>query len=335
MKELSAIEEQIHNQGERLIPGVTDDTVELVRHKSSYELFRRVIESDLISGHFNAKGNIRILDLGCGVGHGAYMLADIPGTTVIAIDCSEDTINYAKTHYDKVNITYVVIDAARFVETMPEFDYVVSRHALEHIPNGIAVAAACKYSARLMVNVPFDEADVNPHHRVHFIREASFVEYEDPEILYEDLTGVTYYERPENLTSNSIICISSKSPFPKIKKIISFPVPAWRPEFLQGRWLKVFDEIGDPESHIEALQSQLDEAHQIASRLQRELEKTRRTVSWRVTAPLRAGRKTLDSLLGRFRNPPPISMSPQPGSVGITPMAEDRDHLGRSNDRFA
>src|SRR5436305_3488338 len=152
---LSAVEERIYNQGERLIPGVTHDTAEVVRHKSGYQFFRKIIESDLLSGCFTGRAHLHILDIGCGVGHGTHMLADIPGAIVTGIDCSEDTIKYARTYYSRENITYIVADAARFLESMPEFDYVVSRHALEHIPDGITAAAASKFSARLMVNVPF------------------------------------------------------------------------------------------------------------------------------------------------------------------------------------
>ncbi len=332
MKQLSVIEEQVFNQGERLIPGVTHDAAEVIRHKSSYQFFRKIIESDLIAECLTGRVPIRILDLGCGVGHGTHMLADIPRAIVTGIDSSEHAIKYARTNYSRENITYRVADAVRFLESMPEFDYVVSRHVLEHIPNGIAVAATCKYAARLMVNVPFDESDGNPHHHVHFLREDSFADYKNPEILYEGLTGVTYCERPENRTINSIICISSRLPFPKVKQIISFPVPAWQPEFLQGRWLKVFDEIGDHESEIQALQSRLNEAHRTASSLQAELERTHQSVSWRVTAPLRAGRRALGVLLRRFRS---LFCNSKPGLPGPGVGAQDRAASVCPDDRSA
>lgn len=54
--------------------------------------------------------------------------------------------------------------------------------------------------------------------------------------------------------------------------------------------------------HTQALQSQLNEAHEFASRLRTELEMTHKTVSWRVTAPLRASRKVLGLLFARFRS---------------------------------
>ncbi len=55
------------------------------------------------------------------------------------------------------------------------------------------------------------------------------------------------------------------------------------------------------QSHTEALQSQLNEARDVICRLLTELEMTHKTVSWRLTAPLRAGRRALGPLLARFR----------------------------------
>lgn len=52
--------------------------------------------------------------------------------------------------------------------------------------------------------------------------------------------------------------------------------------------------------HTQALQSQLNEAQDVASRLQAELEMTRKT-PW-VTAPLRAGRRALGLLFARVRS---------------------------------
>ncbi|MGH8659655.1 MAG: DUF4915 domain-containing protein [Gammaproteobacteria bacterium] len=63
-------------------------------------------------------------------------------------------------------------------------------------------------------------------------------------------------------------------------------------------------------SQLEEAHRQLEEAHLSLSSLQSELEKTRRTVSWWVTGPLRAGRRAIDSLLSRFRSPP-MSAKPE------------------------
>ena len=246
MRTLDAIEERIWNVGERLIPGVTHDTAEVVRHKSSYQFFRKVIENDLFSGRLG-KSQVHILDIGCGVGHGTYMLAGIHGAMVTGIDCSEEAIVYAKMHYGRDNVTYVVAGAADFIKSMSEFDYVVSRHSLEHIADGLKLGAECKFRARLMINVPFGEPEGNPHHQVHFIRQDSFDSYPNRELFYESLAGVTLRDYPEK-PPNSIVCISSKARFPEVAPQLSFPFPAWKPEFLQGKWLTAVDRQTDFES---------------------------------------------------------------------------------------
>jgi SAM-dependent methyltransferase len=214
-----------------------------VRHKSSYLFFRKVIAHDLLS-NTSRESPVRVLDIGCGVGHGTWMLADIPGVVVTGIDCSEEAVGYAKLHYGRENITYVVADAVEFIRTMSEFDYVVSRHALEHVPDGVNLGAACRFSSRLMVNVPFAEQEGNPHHFVHFIRQDSFERYPNRELFYEDLDGVTFCDFPE-LTPNSIVCVSSRAGLPKVSLQFSFPLPPWQPEFLQARWLEAVDRQSD------------------------------------------------------------------------------------------
>ena len=246
MRVLDAIEERIWNVGERLIPGVTHDTAEVIRHKSSYLFFRRVIERDLLSKS-GAKSNVHILDVGCGVGHGSYMLAEIPGAVVTGLDCSEDAILYARLHYSRENVSYLVADAVPYIKEMPEFDYVVSRHSLEHIPGGLELGADCRFGIRLMVNVPFNESENNPHHHVHYIRRDSFEKYRNRELFYEDLDGVTFHDYPEK-APNSIICVSSRDGFPDVTSQLSFPLPAWRPEFLQSRWLEAVDQQSDLDS---------------------------------------------------------------------------------------
>lgn len=275
MRALDAIEQRIWNAGERLIPGVTHDVAEVVRHKSSYLFFKNVIESDLISNCLG-KSRFHILDIGCGVGHGAYMLADIPGAAVTGIDSSEEAIVYGKLHYGRENITYRVADAVSFIKGMPEFDYVVSRHSLEHIVNGIQIGAECRFGARLMVNVPFAEPEGNAYHYVHFIREDSFASYPNREIFYESLDGWTFCDYPEK-TPNSIVCISSRVGLPNVATQFSFPLRAWNPEFLQAKWLEAVDRQKDFET---VAQQQSNQALELAKRetnvVDRESEVARR-----------------------------------------------------------
>lgn len=220
--------DRIFNDGERLIPGESHDLAETVRHKSSYRFFRAIIEHERVPGV-----PLRILDLGCGVGHGSHALSEMPEVHVVGVDPSAETINYAAQNYAARNIEYVHATAEAFVGRNEAFDYIVSRHALEHVDNGLELARRFRFSRRLMINVPYREPEGNIHHKVHYIDEASFSGYAGAEFFYEDLLGVTDTS-PENLAvANSIVCILGQEGLPKVTELLSFPFPAWQPPLLE------------------------------------------------------------------------------------------------------
>ena len=175
--------EKIYNQGERLIPGETHDLAESIRHKSSYKFFRKVIESDILSDPSMLKNKIKILDIGCGVGHGTLLLSGIIGVEITAIDISKESIAYAKQNYSAENIEYVTSSVEDFIELVKKYDYIVSRHAIEHIKDGINLVSKFGYTKRLIVNVPFNEADGNPYHLVNWITEKDFDSYPNKEFF--------------------------------------------------------------------------------------------------------------------------------------------------------
>ena len=224
----------IYNSGERLVPGETHDRAEIVRHKSSYQLFREIIESDIRGNPELVESGITILDIGCGTGHGTYMLEGIIGARIVGIDPSVESIQYAKNNYASKHIEYINCDAEAYVSRAKSFDYVVSRHALEHVENGLNFALRIDCRRRLMVNVPFNESEGNVHHLVHRIKEEHFDAYPNKEFFYEGLDGVTEVSRSEENPPNSIVCISSVLGLTLVKDLIDFPVSAWKPEFLQN-----------------------------------------------------------------------------------------------------
>ena len=167
MSQLDEREQRVYNAGERLIPGITHGVDEWIRHRSAYVFWRTVIETDLRNGHSHTP--VRVLDLGCGVGHGCKTLTDNPQITVVGIDNDADTIEYARSHYAHENISYLQADIRNYVAEMSEFDYVISRNVFEHIENGLALLAQIKYRARLMIDVPYDEDAENPQHQLTVI----------------------------------------------------------------------------------------------------------------------------------------------------------------------
>ena len=230
MKELSPLEEKIHNAGERLIPGITNNIAEFIRHRSSYLFFRQVIEHDIATRESSKP--IRIVDLGCGVGHGCETLSELPNSHIVGIDSSPESIEYAETHYARDNITYQVADLVEYIPAMPEFDYVVSRGSLEHVPDGLRLAFSTKWRSRLLFDVPYDEpAGRNPHHVLHRLREEDFAGIPEAELFFQDLDGAIYNRQNKPPQPNMIICVCSHPDLPKVTATsMRFPLPAWQPK---------------------------------------------------------------------------------------------------------
>ena len=131
-----------------------------------------------------------ILDLGCGVGHGCVTLAEIPGTKVVGVDISAESLDYAAQRYARPNIEYVRADLVEYIPSMPKFDYAVSRAAIEHIPDGLELTRQSSWRQRLMFDLPYAEAKgVNPHHVVHDVKEDAFRRFEDAELFFPGSRG--------------------------------------------------------------------------------------------------------------------------------------------------
>ena len=221
-------ERVIYNEGERLIPGVTHDVLEHIRHQSSYEFFCNVIRQDHRQRPWQP---IRILDLGFGAGWGCQLLAAIPDARVVGVDISEDCKRYAEKHYSSAKVKLVIDDLWHFVNsTSDEFDYVVSRGVLEHVPNGLEILRHARWRQRVMANVPYDEKDdSNPHHVLSGIVESDFDCFDNAELLFEDLQGVIYDRGHKPPRPNMIMCVVSSTELPSVGSLFDYPIPAWHP----------------------------------------------------------------------------------------------------------
>lgn len=235
VRQLTPEQEKIYNEGERLIPGVTHQITEVVRHKSSYDFFRAVIEDDMLTvPTIRQADRLTIADLGSGTGHGCFMLARIRNSAVTGIDNSPDCLAYAREHYFAANIAYELADLTQYAKDMPRFDYVVSRGVFEHVPDGLRVAFATKWRYRLLFDVPYDEAPgPNPHHVLTAIREEHFSRLAagsaNMELFYQDLAGVVFDQARKPQKPNMIMCICSHPDLPPVmSKKLQFPFPAWR-----------------------------------------------------------------------------------------------------------
>ena len=222
------IEWKVYNKGERLIPKVTHDIGELIRHESSYSFFKKIIELDLIE--IKTSNPIKIIDLGCGVGYGCCILADLPNVQIIGIDNSQEALDYAKTHYMRFNIAYEKVDIVSYISSMPEFDYVIASHVFEHLPNGLHLATLTKWRYRGLFNVPYNEcSNINNHHLISHINENGLSEFWNVETFFQDLTGTIHNVNSKLSKPIAMPFICSRNKSMNIKDSdINFPVPAWK-----------------------------------------------------------------------------------------------------------
>ncbi len=230
MRTLTPEEELLYNQGERLLPGITHSLEELVRHQSSYEFFKRVIEEDLRHEGRYGTGAVTIVDLGFGVGHGCKTLSAIPGSQVTGVDVANECREYARTNYSAPNIVHVISDIPQFIAEMPAFDYVVSRGVIEHVRDGINATLKSRWNKRLMFDVPYDEPpDINQHHVLSRITEREFAAYSNKEILYEEVSGRIYGGPVQAPAPNMIMCVAAAQGMPPVAELLVLPIPAWEP----------------------------------------------------------------------------------------------------------
>src|SRR5258708_7002533 len=111
--------------GERIVPEA-DNCEPLFAGKMYQEhLARYLFASQICLGK-------RVLDVGCGVGYGAHLLARRGATQVTAFDISEDAVQHALKFYAHPRIEYLVTSAEDFSMSGP-FDVVTCFELIEHL----------------------------------------------------------------------------------------------------------------------------------------------------------------------------------------------------------
>jgi SAM-dependent methyltransferase len=108
--------------GERVVPGSTPDRV-LADHLARYRFAAHRV------------AGLRALDVACGTGYGAQMLASAGAAGVIGVDLSGDAISYARTHFTGAGVRFLVADAVALPLPRSSCDVAVSFETLEHVPD--------------------------------------------------------------------------------------------------------------------------------------------------------------------------------------------------------
>ncbi|MER2492189.1 methyltransferase domain-containing protein [Catenovulum sediminis] len=123
---LVATARKIMNKGERQV----SPTIENIRHD---HLNRYYFASEYIKQY---KPN-HILDLACGIGYGAKLLAEVTNAKVTGIDIDEGAICYAKQHYQTDTTSFLCQDVLSMYQYSEQYDAIVSFETIEHIKSDL------------------------------------------------------------------------------------------------------------------------------------------------------------------------------------------------------
>ena len=161
--------------GERFIPGA--GSAEL-----AYEHFARYLFAARLAAGKD------ILDIGCGEGYGAFLLART-ARRVLGVDRAEIAIEHARLRYRRANLEYQTADGARLPEG-ETFDLITCFEVIEHIPEDEQHALLGQVTRLLsengifLISTPnkpvYRDAGGGPDYNNPFhIREMTFTEFRD------------------------------------------------------------------------------------------------------------------------------------------------------------
>lgn len=105
--------------GERYIPGAAPWDME-TEHLSRYLACVRIA------------GGLRVLDAACGAGYGTALLAEV-GASAHGIDIDEDSVEHATAHYAAENLSFEVASIAELPFADGSFDLITSFETFEHV----------------------------------------------------------------------------------------------------------------------------------------------------------------------------------------------------------
>ena len=119
----------------------------------------------------------KIVDVACGIGYGAHLLAQA-GFSVLAIDRDAEAIAYGREHYAHPNLTFRVDDATKLTQ-LQNCDAATCFETIEHLDHPLLLLKELRAAPLLLASVPNE--DHFPHncgikfHVRHYTR-AQFVD---------------------------------------------------------------------------------------------------------------------------------------------------------------
>lgn len=106
--------------GERYVPESIKSALISFEHWHRYLFVQSFVE------------NKQVLDVACGAGYGANLLSNV-ANSVVAVDISKESIDYAATQYKKDNLEFVLGNVCALEFEDRSFDVITSFETIEHI----------------------------------------------------------------------------------------------------------------------------------------------------------------------------------------------------------
>lgn len=159
----------LRDTGERVVPDFVDkaDTVACALLEQHLERYRRVASK--VTGK-------QVLDLACGAGFGAALMAKHGARNVIGVDISKDAVDYARRRYARANLQFWCGGPSRAANM--RFDLITCFETLEHVddPSGMLrdLVALLEPEGEIYISATVVETMVLYRYHLHDLNQEQF-----------------------------------------------------------------------------------------------------------------------------------------------------------------
>jgi ubiquinone/menaquinone biosynthesis C-methylase UbiE len=288
---------KLQDTGERLIAKGNEKTLTYGEHLARYKSVSGVVKNKVV------------LDIACGSGYGSRMIANFGASKVIAVDNSNEAVDYAKQNYAHKKVQFLVGDAMSLPIDDSSIDVVVSLETIEHLhdPKKFVdeVKRVLKKDGTFIVSTPNDDEfmDGNEFHVHEFqfneLRSLIDENFKSAKFYYQGTYFAASLQTEESFTLPNSNNLSTTKTFSQgADKAIYFLAVASDREnldqleenvVLADRW-STKDDIERSQSNNDRTQKLIAENNQYRAetiRLQETINNIYKSTSWQITKPIR------------------------------------------------
>jgi 2-polyprenyl-3-methyl-5-hydroxy-6-metoxy-1,4-benzoquinol methylase len=164
---------------------------------------------------------LKVLDIACGSGYGANILAEAGAAQVVAVDVNSEAVAAAQKKYTRDNLVYKIGNAEEIKEADESFDLVASFETIEHLKNPEKYLAELKRVLKkegiALISTPNIEVfgQKNPFH-LHEFTKSEFKEmigkYFSGQIILEQSNGLASFIKIAGAAADKIDFSNSGAP---------------------------------------------------------------------------------------------------------------------------